>query len=132
MLSMTNRRRRVLETIQDYTRIYGYPPSLREIGVLVGLKSVSSVAYQVRQLRAGGYLAVVTANRSRAITATNRTAVAFHLVASELDQFLADAAASDTTDDALAGMRAAIRFCRRRAAETGEIAAVHTEAATSV
>ena len=41
---------------KDYARRNGYAPSYREVALGVGLKSVSSIAYQVRQLEELGYL----------------------------------------------------------------------------
>ena len=40
----------ILEVIQRSIAQYGYPPSMREIGDAVGLKSLSSVTHQLGQL----------------------------------------------------------------------------------
>ncbi|MDP9641899.1 repressor LexA [Actinopolyspora lacussalsi] len=53
---LTSRQRSVLDTIRQWMRDYGYPPSVREIGDTVGLTSTSSVAYQLRVLEGRGYL----------------------------------------------------------------------------
>lgn len=46
----------ILEVIQTSIAKYGYPPSMREIGDAVGLKSLSSVTHQLGQLELSGYL----------------------------------------------------------------------------
>lgn len=63
---LTPRQRRVLAVIRDSVEARGYPPSMREIGVAVGLTSSSSVAHQLRVLEAKGYLRR-DPNRPRAV-----------------------------------------------------------------
>lgn len=63
---LTERQRRVLETIRSAVDAHGYPPSLREIGESVGLTSPSSVAHQLTALERKGYLRR-DPNRPRAI-----------------------------------------------------------------
>ncbi|MEP6799595.1 MAG: transcriptional repressor LexA [Lapillicoccus sp.] len=63
---LTVRQRRVLEVIRNSVDRRGYPPSLREIGELVGLTSPSSVAHQLSALERKGYLRR-DPNRPRAI-----------------------------------------------------------------
>ena len=46
----------ILEVIQRSIQVNGYPPSMREIGDAVGLKSLSSVTHQLGQLELSGYL----------------------------------------------------------------------------
>ncbi|WP_221585650.1 transcriptional repressor LexA [Microbacterium sp. G2-8] len=46
----------ILEVIQQSIQVNGYPPSMREIGDAVGLKSLSSVTHQLGQLELSGYL----------------------------------------------------------------------------
>ncbi len=53
---LTNRQRRVLETIRDAVVRRGYPPSMREIGEAVGLTSPSSVSHQLMALERKGHL----------------------------------------------------------------------------
>src|SRR5919206_2768010 len=53
---LTPRQRRVLSFIRDSVESRGYPPSMREIGVAVGLTSSSSVAHQLRVLEGKGFL----------------------------------------------------------------------------
>lgn len=63
---LTTRQRRVLEAIRNSVNRRGYPPSLREIGDLVGLNSPSSVSHQLAVLERKGYLKR-DPNRPRAI-----------------------------------------------------------------
>ena len=63
---LTVRQRRVLEVIRNSVDRRGYPPSLREIGEMVGLTSPSSVAHQLSALERKGYLRR-DPNRPRAI-----------------------------------------------------------------
>jgi repressor LexA len=63
---LTPRQRRVLSFIRDSVESRGYPPSMREIGVAVGLTSSSSVAHQLRVLEGKGYLRR-DPNRPRAV-----------------------------------------------------------------
>ena len=53
---LTDRQRHILEVIHDHVANRGYPPSVREIGNAVGLKSPSSVHAQLETLEAKGYL----------------------------------------------------------------------------
>jgi repressor LexA len=54
--AVTDRQRRILEAIRDSVATRGYPPSMREIGEVVGLTSSSSVKHQLTALQAKGYL----------------------------------------------------------------------------
>jgi repressor LexA len=63
---LTPRARRVLEVIRDSVERRGYPPSMREIGELVGLTSSSSVSHQLASLERKGFLRR-DPNRPRAI-----------------------------------------------------------------
>lgn len=53
---LTPRQQRVLDVIRDAVETRGYPPSVREIGEAVGLRSASSVHYQLGVLEREGYL----------------------------------------------------------------------------
>ncbi|WP_258805481.1 transcriptional repressor LexA [Pseudarthrobacter sp. NS4] len=53
---LTPRQKKILETIQRSVNDNGYPPSMREIGDIVGLASLSSVTHQLSQLEKLGYL----------------------------------------------------------------------------
>jgi repressor LexA len=51
-----DRQNHILAFIQSYTDQYGYPPSVREIGAAVGLKSTASVARYLEALQNSGRL----------------------------------------------------------------------------
>lgn len=53
---LTERQRRILTEIKAAVEARGYPPSVREIGEIVGLTSPSSVNYQLKALERKGYL----------------------------------------------------------------------------
>jgi repressor LexA len=63
---LTPRQQRILNVIRDSLESRGYPPSMREIGDLVGLTSSSSVSHQLRVLETKGFLKR-DPNRPRAI-----------------------------------------------------------------
>ena len=53
---LTARQQKVLAFLKENIEQRGYPPSIREIGEKVGLASSSSVAYQLRELEAKGFI----------------------------------------------------------------------------
>lgn len=53
---LTDRQRRILTEIRKAVEARGYPPSVREIGEIVGLASPSSVNYQLKVLERKGFL----------------------------------------------------------------------------
>lgn len=53
---LTRRQRQILEFIESQTRERGFPPSVREIGVAVGLTSPSTVHSHLNTLTRMGYL----------------------------------------------------------------------------
>ncbi len=65
-LSLTERQRAIVNAIQNSLKIHGFPPSFREIGEAVGLRSPSSVKHQLRALEEKGVLRI-SANKGRAI-----------------------------------------------------------------
>ena len=54
--NLSDKQLAILEVIQRSIARHGYPPSMREIGDAVGLKSLSSVTHQLNQLELSGYL----------------------------------------------------------------------------
>ena len=56
MTTISATQRRILEVIRQSNRERGYPPSVREIGALVGLGSTSSVAHHLKALERHGLL----------------------------------------------------------------------------
>lgn len=53
---LTERQRQVYEFIQDRIRSWGYPPTIREIGEHLGIKSTNGVADHLKALKRKGYL----------------------------------------------------------------------------
>lgn len=53
---LTPRQQRILNVLRESLEQRGYPPSIREIGDLVGLTSSSSVAHQLRVLEKKGFI----------------------------------------------------------------------------
>ncbi|MBV9719572.1 MAG: transcriptional repressor LexA [Candidatus Eremiobacteraeota bacterium] len=52
----TERQRRILEVIRTFTAEHGYPPSVREIGELVGLSSSSTIHAHLKALERRGLI----------------------------------------------------------------------------
>ncbi len=52
----TERQRRILEIIREFTAENGYPPSVREIGELVGLSSSSTIHAHLKALERRGLI----------------------------------------------------------------------------
>ncbi|MEU8270267.1 transcriptional repressor LexA [Sphaerisporangium sp. NPDC049002] len=59
--ALPQRQQRILATIRDWVGRYGYPPSTREIGDAVGLRSSSSVSKHLKSLEEKGFLRRSTA-----------------------------------------------------------------------
>lgn len=53
---MTSREQQIYTAIRDYMAEKGYPPSIREIGNLVGLSSSSSVHFYLQRIKRKGYI----------------------------------------------------------------------------
>ena len=64
---LTPRQQRILNVLRESIEQRGYPPSIREIGDLVGLASSSSVAHQLRVLEQKGFIKR-DPNRPRALS----------------------------------------------------------------
>lgn len=66
--------RQIIEAIEISLRNRGYPPSVREIGNVVGLASSSSVTHQLELLQARGYITRVPGRpQALAVTSTATT-----------------------------------------------------------
>lgn len=72
---LTPRQRRILDVITAAIDDHGYPPSVREVGLAVGLNSTSSVAHQLKVLQAKGFL-TRDPNRPRALEVHRDTVAA--------------------------------------------------------
>ena len=77
---LSDRQRKILDYIQDFTLENGYPPSIREIGSAVGITSTSVVNYNLNRLVEEGYLDR-DQNISRGIRLTEKFARAVELTA---------------------------------------------------
>lgn len=53
---LTSRQQKILTAISEAIETRGYPPSMREIGDIVGLASLSSVTHQLNRLEELGYI----------------------------------------------------------------------------
>jgi len=69
MQELTKMQRRIYDYIADCVRDQGYPPSVREIGDAVGLKSPSTVHFHLKHLEEAGIIEK-GAGKGRAITLT--------------------------------------------------------------
>lgn len=76
--SLSPKQAEIYQFILQYTREHGYPPSVREIGEAVGLKSPSTVHFHMKKLEAEGYI-LKADGKTRAITLPRQA------VAEELD-----------------------------------------------
>lgn len=76
--ALTPKQAEIYEFILQYTREHGYPPSVREIGFAVNLKSPSTVHFHMKKLEAEGYI-LKADGKTRAISLPREA------VAEELD-----------------------------------------------
>jgi repressor LexA len=53
---LTDRQREVFDFIQDRIKAWGYPPTIREIGEHLGIRSTNGVADHLKALKRKGYL----------------------------------------------------------------------------
>ena len=56
MANLTPKQQKIYDFIREFSREYGYPPTVREIGDNLGLKSPSTVKFHLDNLRAAGVL----------------------------------------------------------------------------
>ena len=67
MAKLTAKQQQIYDYIQDFTAQHGYPPSVREIGAALGLKSPSTVHFHIKGLESAGVL-TKAAGKTRAMT----------------------------------------------------------------
>ena len=73
MARTTDKSEKIVAFVRQYTHEMGFPPSIREIGAAVGLRSTASVSYHLQQLQQQGLLqAPVGKGRTRAIVTSQR------------------------------------------------------------
>ena len=67
MVKLTPKQQQIYDYILSFTNQHGYPPSVREIGAAVGLKSPSTVHFHMKGLEEAGVI-VKAEGKTRAIT----------------------------------------------------------------
>lgn len=77
---LSGKQAEIYDFILSFTRSHGYPPSVREIGEHVGLKSPSTVHFHLKGLEEAGVITKAE-GKTRAITLAGQG----HMVAEELD-----------------------------------------------
>ncbi|MDR3136613.1 MAG: transcriptional repressor LexA [Coriobacteriales bacterium] len=84
--NLSKRQQQVLDFIRAYSRTHGYPPSVREIGKVVGLKSSSTVHAHLNSLEAKGFI-------------TRRATIARSLVVMDKDKLVRRSRTSARSDE---------------------------------
>ena len=69
------KQKEILEFCKAYSKQHGYMPSVREIGIGVGLRSSSSVSHHMQLLIFYGYLATENPGSPRAFRITGKELV---------------------------------------------------------
>lgn len=72
MKQLTAKQRQIYNYINRFSSLHGYPPSVREIGQAVGLKSSSTVHFHLKGLEDAGII-VKAQGKTRAISMANRS-----------------------------------------------------------
>ena len=54
MAKLTAKQQQIYDYILSFTSEHGYPPSVREIGAAIGLKSPSTVHFHLKKLEEAG------------------------------------------------------------------------------
>lgn len=67
MAKLTAKQQQIYDYILSFTNQHGYPPSVREIGAAVGLKSPSTVHFHMKGLEEAGVI-VKAEGKTRAIS----------------------------------------------------------------
>lgn len=67
MANLTVKQQRIYDYILEFTAEHGYPPSVREIGAAVGLKSPSTVHFHMKGLEEAGMI-IKAEGKTRAIS----------------------------------------------------------------
>jgi len=75
MKKLSGMQQKIYDYLVSSTQEQGYPPSVREIGEAVGLKSPSTVHFHLRHLAEAGYIGI-GAGKGRAITLLHAEAAA--------------------------------------------------------
>lgn len=67
---LSEKQRSILRFMEHYMKVYGFPPTIREIGEAIGINSTSVVNYNLNKLVTAGYLSRVAA-KSRGLRLTD-------------------------------------------------------------
>ena len=70
--ALTRKQEESYQCILRYTNEHGYPPTIREFGKLIGVKSTSSAFSRIKQLEQNGYIRRIPAS-PRAIESFGKT-----------------------------------------------------------
>lgn len=105
MQKLTAMQQKIYDYIANAVRTQGYPPSVREIGEAVGLKSPSTVHFHIKHLEELGYI-TKSGRKGRALTLTERESPAA-------------IAAASREPEAPAGRVPVLGGCGRRHADFG-------------
>ena len=60
--ALTRKQGESYQCILRYTNEHGYPPTIREFGELIGVKSTSSAFSRIKQLEQNGYIRRIPAS----------------------------------------------------------------------
>ena len=60
--TLTRKQEESYQCILRYTNEHGYPPTIREFGELIGVKSTSSAFSRIKQLEQNGYIRRIPAS----------------------------------------------------------------------
>ena len=60
--ALTRKQEESYQCILRYTNEHGYPPTIRELGKLIGVKSTSSAFSRIKQLEQNGYIRRIPAS----------------------------------------------------------------------
>ena len=60
--ALTRKQKESYQCILNYMKEHGYPPTVREFGELIGVKSTSSAFSRIQQLEQNGYIRRIPAS----------------------------------------------------------------------
>ena len=60
--ALTRKQKESYQCILNYMKEHGYPPTVREFGELIGVKSTSSAFFRIKQLELNGYIRRIPAS----------------------------------------------------------------------
>ena len=60
--ALTRKQKESYQCILDYTKEHGYPPTVREFGKMIGVRSTSSAFSRIKQLELNGYIRRIPAS----------------------------------------------------------------------